>query len=255
MARAERAATRKALEADVAATQRGTRTHRHALERLETFEETGTLTRPYRNIDGAPAPENWVLGAAGGLMVGAVLGEALLVAFSTSEVVAGVTYTAGQLTTTAMTNPYIYLGGAIAYGALAPPGAPDLPGPWDEIGKSLRALGVAAGDVEQFAKGAKVWGDYARGAAKVTAYFQRVGNKLVSGVLSANWGGDRAGMIRAFLNWRQQSSLMARLLGAKVLRLEADVVVNAELLGRLEQLGFKPIADRPGSFFLEILLN
>ena len=40
-----------------------------------------------------------------------------------------------------------------------------------------------------------------------------------------------------------------------LLRLEADVVMNAELLGRLEQLGFKPIADSPGSFFVEILLN
>jgi hypothetical protein len=255
MARAETATTRKALREDVARAQRGTRAHRHARERLETFEETGTLTTPYRNIEGAPAPETWVLGAAGGLLLGLALGEALIAAFSASEIVATATYTAGQLTTTAMSNPYIYLGAAVAYGAAAPPGSPDLPGPWDEVGKSLRALGVAAEDLEQFAKGSKVWGFFTRGAAKVTGYFQRAGDKLVSGVLSANWGGDRAGMIRAFLNWRQQSTLMARLLGAKVLRLEADVVVNAELLGRLEQLGFKPVEGSPGSFFLEIVLN
>jgi hypothetical protein len=255
MARAETATTRRALQEDVARAQRGTRAHRHARERLETFEETGTLTRPYRNIDGAPAPENWVLGAAGGLMIGGLAAEALIAAFAGSEIVTAATYTAGQLTTTAMTNPYVYLGAAAAYGAVAPPGAPDLPGPWDEVGKSLRALGVAAEDLEQFAKGSKVWGTYSRGAAKVTAYVQRIGDKLVSGVLSANWGGDRASMIRAFLNWRQQSTLMARLLGVKVLRLEADVVVNAELLGRLEQLGYKPITDRPGSFFLEIVLD
>ena len=62
-------------------------------------------------------------------------------------------------------------------------------------------------------------------------------------------------MIRAFLVFRQQTTVLAKALGAKVVRLEADVVMNTEeLLPSLLKMGYKEIADRPGSYYLEVLV-
>jgi hypothetical protein len=239
------------LQADVEHTQRGTWAHRHAVERLETFLETGVNPQPYMNYEGVPGPENWVLGILGGAALGGAIAEGLAL----SEVATSLTYAAATASQTVASNPLAYAAAAIAYGVVMPPGSPDLPGPFDDVGKALRNLGVVAKDVEQFAQGGKVWGDIVRGEAKVLPYFKYTAGKLTAGILSAHWHDDKVGIVRAFFVFRQQSTVLAKALGAKVIRLEADVVMNTkELLPSLLKMGYKPIEDSPGSYFLEVLV-
>ena len=123
----------------------------------------------------------------------------------------------------------------------------------NEARQNLLRLGVAADEIEQFANGAKVWGGVSRGNAKLVPYFQREGEKLTAGILGAHAHLDRAGMIRAYLTFRQESLALAKQLDAKILRLEADVVTNTdELLPELLAKGYKEIEDRPFSYFLDI---
>lgn len=72
-----REATLRALNAEVERTQRGTRQHRYAQNRLDTFKETGVDPGPHMNYDGGPGAENIALGVAGGiLLAGAAAGAA-----------------------------------------------------------------------------------------------------------------------------------------------------------------------------------
>jgi hypothetical protein len=135
----------------------------------------------------------------------------------------------------------------------APPVSQLVQGLSDDARLALQRLGVAADDIEQFTNGAKVWGAVSRGNAKLVPYFQREGQRLTAGILGAHAHLDRAGMIRAYLTFRQESMALAKQLDAKILRLEADVVTNTdELLPELLARGYREIEDRPFSYFLEV---
>jgi hypothetical protein len=249
--RIARITTEKVLEVEVLKAQRGTRTHRHALERLETFRQTGVDPGPYRNIEGGPGPANIGFG-----ILAAVAGGAAALSAGWTALVTSGTLTVGSVTTTVMTNPLAYMGASFAYGAVAPPGSPDFPGPFDDAGRALRTLGVAVDDAAMLSKGAKVWGEITRGRARLVPYLINQPGKLVVGVLDANWHGDREGIVRAFLVLRKEADVLAKSFGAKTIRLEADVVTNTEeLLPHLLKMGFRESAENPFSYFLEIAVK
>ena len=249
--RIARITTEKVLEVEVYKAQRGTRQHRHARERLETFRQNGVDPGPYVNIEGGPGPANigfGVLAAVGG-------GAAALGAAWTALVTGGFA-TLTTTTATVMTNPVPYMAASLGYGIVAPPGSPDFPGPFDDAGRALRALGVAAHDAAEFGKGVKVWGELTRGNARLVPYFIKQTGKLVAGVQDAHWHGDKEGIVRAFLTLRKEANALAKSLGATTIRLEADVVTNTEvLLPNLLKMGFKESAENPFTFFLDIAVK
>ena len=101
-----------------------------------------------------------------------------------------------------------------------------------------------------------MWGEIIRGKAKLVNYFINQPGKLVAGVRSANWHGDREGIVRAFLVLRKEAEALAKSRGATTIRLEADVVMNTEeLLPSLLKMGFKESAENPFSYFLEIAVR
>lgn len=124
-----------------------------------------------------------------------------------------------------------------------------------EVNATLRALGVAEHDLGVFAQGQKVFGSVQRGAIEFTPYFIREGDTLVAGVLSAASKGDPSSMIKAYLMFRKSATAMAKSIGAKTLRLEADVVVNTEgLIDSLLKRGFKLVDEASSKYALEIPL-
>jgi hypothetical protein len=138
-------------------------------------------------------------------------------------------------------------------GPSSPPAPQMVQGLSAEARQALQKLGVAADDIDKFATGEKVWGGVTRGNAELLPYFQREGETLTAGILSAHSHLDRTGITRAYLTFRQESMALAKQLGAKILRLEADVVINTEeLLPALLARGYKEIEGRPFSYFLEI---
>ena len=107
-----------------------------------------------------------------------------------------------------------------------------------------------------FANGEKVFGQLTRGNIEFTPYFIKEGDTLVAGVLSAYSKGDKAGMIKAYLTFRRSSMEMAKGMGAKTLRLEADVVVNTEgLVDSLLKQGYKLVDESSNKYALEISLR
>ncbi len=97
--RAERATLRsqtiKGLEADVERTQRGTRQHRYARERLEAFKATGHDPGPRRNYDGGPAPVNITAAVVGGSLAAGFVVLATWKALLLSALLAGSTSEGG----------------------------------------------------------------------------------------------------------------------------------------------------------------
>lgn len=125
-----------------------------------------------------------------------------------------------------------------------------------KVDKSLRTLGVSEHDMVHFANGEKVFGGLTRGGIEFTPYFIKEGDTLVAGVLSAYSKGDKAGMIKAYLTFRRSSMEMAKGMGAKTLRLEADVVVNTEgLVDSLIKQGYKLVDESSNKYALEIPLR
>ncbi len=134
-----------------------------------------------------------------------------------------------------------------------PPGSVIIP---PKVDKSLRTLGVTEHDMVHFANGEKVFGQLTRGNIEFTPYFIKEGDTLVAGVLSAYSKGDKAGMIKAYLTFRRSSMEMAKGMGAKTLRLEADVVVNTEgLVDSLLKQGYKLVDESSNKYALEISLR
>jgi RHS repeat-associated protein len=123
----------------------------------------------------------------------------------------------------------------------------------DAIDIILRKLGIAAEDFEQLAKGRLVWGTVARGQAEMMSHFEYEGGKLTAGVtLALNpKSGDPFDFVKAFLGFRDQSTNLAKQLGAKVIRFEGDVVRHPGIQKILGKSGFKLIPDRAGSWGLE----
>ncbi|MGF7163612.1 RHS repeat-associated protein [Rhodoligotrophos appendicifer] len=149
----------------------------------------------------------------------------------------------------------LVIGGALVAGIVAPPGV-DVPGPWDDVSKTLKTLGVFEQDVAKFAKGEKVWGQIERGSAKVLGYFQLGKRKVTAGVLELKSNDEGGNMIRAILTFRQQATALAKQLGVKTLRLEANTVVNTkEVPAYLQKMGFKPFKNDDYSFFLNIFFD
>jgi hypothetical protein len=160
--------------------------------------------------------------------------------------------------TTVATNTGAYVAASTIYGALTPPGAPDLPGPMDNAGRALRNLGVASDEAGHFASGTKIWGSIVRGQAEITPYFKYEGGKLTAGILGMFSHSKTASqdMVKAYLVFRQQTTELAKALGAKTIRLEASTVVNElEVPRMLKKLGFQEMPNDPSSFFLEIILK
>jgi RHS repeat-associated protein len=257
----ERTAKAMKLEAEVERTQRGTRAHRYARERLETFNSTGYDPGPHQNYGGGPGPANIVLGVLGSVILAGAAASAIAgtaIAGTAGATTTGAStlltleYTAAKVAESVIVNRYVYLSGAVAYGLLAPPGAPDMPGPGDEVGKSLRALGVATDEISEFAQGAKVWGDIQRGSKSLVVYFQFGGGKLTAGVLSIPKGMSSDDVVRALFTFRKEAMSMAKNLGAHTLRLEASTVTNIKEVPKyLAKRGYQPMANDPSSFFLE----
>lgn len=124
-----------------------------------------------------------------------------------------------------------------------------------EVNSTLKTMGVTEHDIGQFALGQKVFGQIERGGIEFTPYFIREGDTLVAGVLSAASKGEPSNMIKAFFTFRKSATEMARSLGAKTLRLEADVVVNTEgLIDSLLKRGFKLVDEASSKYALEIPL-
>jgi len=124
-----------------------------------------------------------------------------------------------------------------------------------EVNTTLKTLGVTEHDIGQFALGQKVFGQIERGGIEFTPYFIKEGDTLVAGVLSAASKGDPSSMIKAYLTFRRSATEMAKSLGAKTLRLEADVVVNTEgLIDSLLKRGFKLVDEASSKYALEIPL-
>jgi hypothetical protein len=124
-----------------------------------------------------------------------------------------------------------------------------------DVNATLKALGVTEHDVGVFAQGQKVFGSIRRGAIEFTPYFIKEGDTLVAGVLSAASKGDPSSMIKAYLTFRRSATAMAKSIGAKTLRLEADVVVNTEgLVDSLLKRGFKLVDEASSKYALEIPL-
>ncbi|MEJ7608185.1 MAG: putative adhesin [Bryobacteraceae bacterium] len=61
-----------------------------------------------------------------------------------ASILTTIEYTAARAAQTVFTNRAAYMGAAITYGVLAPPGSPDFPGPWDDVGKSFQAYRSSA---------------------------------------------------------------------------------------------------------------
>jgi RHS repeat-associated protein len=133
-ARKARALTIKHLEADVAGAQRGTRAHRYARERLETFMQTGIDPGSRKNLEGGPRQDLVATGLAAGVVAGGAAG-----AIARTALVARASYTASSAVQAVVTGSGAYTAASIAYGVVMPPGSPDLPGPGDEAGRIARA--------------------------------------------------------------------------------------------------------------------
>jgi hypothetical protein len=131
------------------------------------------------------------------------------------------------------------------------------------IEQSLAALGVEAEERAQLSTGAKIWGETARGPAKLKIYIKLEGKKLTAGILSSELPKvagktveqvakeQRSNVIKGFLSFRQQSMALAKQVGADTLRIEGDVVVNPDLRESLLSSGFREAADSPSTFFKE----
>ena len=166
-------------------------------------------------------------------------------------------------TATSMMNsgPLVLLG-SILYGTCTPPGAPDLPGPGDEVGKILQKLGASADDIASFARGEKVWIWKTQGEVKTTSYFQYAGGKLVAGVLELKnlSPGEKPSMdtVRAIKSFMDQSTELAQTLSANTLRLEGNAVTNLGekgVEGLLGRLGFKLDPEDPGKLIRETVVT
>lgn len=121
-----------------------------------------------------------------------------------------------------------------------------------DVESALGKLGMSEDDVGKFVRGEKAAGVIKRGDIEFKHYLINEGDTLVAGVLSSYAYGDRASMIKAYLTFRQTSMGMAKSLGAKTLRLEADVVMSAELAEDLIQRGYRLVDEYSSKYALEI---
>lgn len=89
---------------------------------------------------------NFIGNVVGGVVVAAAAvfaGPTIL--SGTSNILRGGSYTANTIATSVQTNAPLYLGAAVTYGVMAPPGAPDLPGPGNEAGAALKTVVQTSG--------------------------------------------------------------------------------------------------------------
>jgi hypothetical protein len=124
-----------------------------------------------------------------------------------------------------------------------------------EAGRTLRSLGATAEDNIAFNEGEQVWVKINRGEAKIDAYLQLSGDKLIAGIRSAKSESEKVSidMIKGFYAFRQSANALARQTNATTLRLEADVVINEKEVPKyLERLKFTEKPDTPYSYYLEI---
>lgn len=121
-----------------------------------------------------------------------------------------------------------------------------------DVETALGKLGMSGDEVGKFARGEKAAGVIKRGDIEFNHYLINEGDTLVAGVQSSYAYGDRASMIKAYLTFRQSSLGIAKSLGAKTLRLEADVVRSAEVAEDLMRRGYKLIDEYSLTYALEI---
>lgn len=107
--------------------------------------EEAELHENYRRLRTAAAigeGVGWVVVVVGG---GFVVAEAGTVV-ATNETLQ---YTTGRAVQAIATKPAAAVAAAVGYGVVAPPGAPDIPGPLDDAGRALRSLGQVDDLTEQ----------------------------------------------------------------------------------------------------------
>jgi hypothetical protein len=121
-----------------------------------------------------------------------------------------------------------------------------------DVETAMGKLGISGDELGKFTRGEKAAGVMKRGDIEFKHYLINEGDTLVAGVLSSYAYGDRASMIKAYLTFRQQSLAMAKSLGAKTLRLEADVVMSAELAEDLIRRGYRLVDESSSKYALEI---
>lgn len=121
-----------------------------------------------------------------------------------------------------------------------------------DVETALGKLGMSEDELGKFARGEKAAGVIKRGDIEFKHYLVNEGDTLVAGVLSSYAYGDRASMIKAYLTFRQTSMAMAKSMGAKTLRLEADVVMSAELAEDLMRRGYRLVDEYSSKYALEI---
>jgi RHS repeat-associated protein len=81
----------------------------------------------------------------GGTASSALAGGGATSAAGGGGLIASAQFTTGQAIQAATSSTAAYFGTSVAYGLVAPPGAPDLPGPGDEFGRTVRAAGKQGG--------------------------------------------------------------------------------------------------------------
>lgn len=121
-----------------------------------------------------------------------------------------------------------------------------------DVETALGKLGMSGDEIGKFARGEKAAGVIKRGDIEFNHYLINEGDTLVVGVQSSYAYGDRASMIKAYLTFRQTSLAIAKSLGAKTLRLEADVVRSAELAEELIRRGYRLVDEYSAQYALEI---
>ena len=204
-------------------------------------------------MEGGPGPANIGFGIMAAVLGGGSALSAGWAALTTSSVSA----TLATTTTAVMTNPLTYIG---RVARVRRGGAARQP----RLSRAVRRCRPGAAGVggrrrmrpRGSPRASEVWGEITRGKANLLPYFISQPGKLVVGVLSAQARGDKEGIVRAFLVLRKEANVLARSLGAKTIRLEADVVTNTEeLLPNLLKMGSRESAENPFTFFLEIAVK
>ncbi|MGB3941014.1 MAG: SpvB/TcaC N-terminal domain-containing protein [Candidatus Manganitrophaceae bacterium] len=167
------------------------------------------------------------------------------------------------------TNSAAGLAVSTAYGVLAPPGAPDLPGPADDAVRSVikaaspsaaKSLGLAGNAVEQLKAGGALSVMYSRGETWVWGSISSEGGKLVASIMLvsrknqvAKNAQESADAIKALVAFKNSSMELAREVGAATVRFEGMMVGNPDMKKFLVRQGF--LGDAIGNYFREVKVD
>ena len=244
-------------------------------EKLEKFEKDWKLTN-----SGAS-----VINVVGWFTVGIVSAGATLTAGSTAaggsllarggsmlrSASTTLEYAGARTTQTIVSNPAAGLAAGIVYGAVAPPGAPDLPGPGDDAVRAAtqaasqsaaKNLGLASNALEKLNSGGALSFLYSRGSTTVWGSISSEGDKLVASIMAigrtsavAQNTQETADTIKAIVAFKNSSMEIARQVGATTVRFEGMMVGNPDVKEFLIRQGFLGIEGFVDHYYREVKVN